>query len=114
MKENLFLENINHDDKETATGRLTPRLQPAKRDQAQAATTHARSSNRFGFRQNVVRPMSGITPKLNEFDNVNNNSTLDTEKRRSKSATAPTRNVAFAQPSVKTVNEEFQSHTNAK
>lgn len=112
----LFLEN-NNSDKESATGRTTPRLQPPKRDQAQVAT-YARG-NRFGFRQNVVRPASsGIQPKFNEFDNVNNNGTaaaeLDNDKRRSKSATAPTQrsSVVFAEPIVKTVNEE--QYTNAR
>ena len=114
MNRNVFLENNNNSDKETsATGRTTPRLQPPKRDQTQTAT-YARG-NRFGFRQNVVRPASGITPKFNEFDNVNNNGTaavLDNDKRRSKSATAPTRSgVVFAEPIVKTVNEEY---TNAR
>jgi hypothetical protein len=111
-KRNLFLD-INNSDKETAaTGRTTPRLQPPKRDQTQVAT-YARG-NRFGFRQNVVRPASGIQPKFNDFDAVNNNGELDNDKRRSKSATAPTQrsSVAFAQPSVKTVSEE-QSNTNA-
>lgn len=112
-KRNLILE-INNDDKDTtATGRTTPRLQPPKRDQAQA-TTNARG-NRFGFRQNVVRPVSGITPKFNDFDTVNNNTTLDNDKRRSKSATAPTQrsSVVFAEPCVTAVSEE-QSNTNAR
>ena len=113
-KRNLILE-INNDDKDTnATGRTTPRLQPPKRDQAQA-TTYARG-NRFGFRQNVVRPVSGITPKFNtDFDTVNNNTTLDNDKRRSKSATAPTQrsSVVFAEPCVTAVSGE-QSYTNAR
>jgi hypothetical protein len=117
MKRNLFLENNNNSDKDTtsATGRMTPRLQPPKRDQAQVAT-YARG-NRFGFRQNVVRPASGITPKFNEFDNVNNNdgAAVDLDnKRRSKSATAPTQrsSVVFAEPCVTGVNEE--QYTNAR
>jgi hypothetical protein len=112
-KRNLFLD-INNSDKDTAaTGRTTPRLQPPKRDQTQVAT-YARG-NRFGFRQNVVRPASGITPKFNDFDAVNNNAALDNDKRRSKSATAPTQrsSVVFAQPAVQTVSEE-QSNTNAR
>lgn len=111
---NLFLDDYNNSDKESSTtGRsCTTRLQPAKRDQSQPANARG---NRFGFRQNVVRPAaSGITPKFNEFDNVNNNYTSVSDKRRSKSATAATRsNVIIAQPTVKTVSEE-QSHTNAK
>lgn len=112
---NLFLaEQNNNSDKET-TGRTTPRLQPPKRDQHQP--TYARG-NRFGFRQNVVRPTAaGITPKFTEYDNANNNITsalTDNDKRRSRSATAPLRsNVYIAQPTVKTVSQE-QSHTNAK
>lgn len=103
-------------DKET-TGRTTPRLQPPKRDQTQATTAAVARGNRFGFRQNVVRPATGITPKFNEYDNENNNnitSSSDNDKRRSKSASATSRsNVVVAQqPSVKTVNEE-RSHTNA-
>lgn len=108
----LFPGEQNNSEKET-TGRTTPRLQPPKRDQAQTTFTRG---NRFGFRQNVVRPTSGITPRLNEFDNVNNNNTtMDNDKRRSKSATAASRlNYAVAhQPSVKTVTEE-RSHANAK
>lgn len=110
----LFLEEHNNGDKETATGRTTPRLQPAKRDQAQAATARG---NRFGFRQNVVRPATGITPRFNDFDNANNNSMavpLDNDRRRSRSATAAARsNFTMAQPTVKTVNEE-RSNANAK
>lgn len=112
----LFLEEHNNGDKDTATGRTTPRLQPAKRDQAQP--TNARG-NRFGFRQNVVRPATGITPRFNEFDNANNNNTaaaaIDNDKRRSRSATAAARsNFTMAQPSVKTVNEERPINSNAK
>lgn len=115
---NLFLDEYNNSDKDTTTtstttGRTaTPRLQPAKRDQAQPAIARG---NRFGFRQNVVRPTTGIMPKFSDFDSVNNNTSASVnEKRRSKSATAATRsNVTIAQPTVKTVNEE-QSHTNAK
>lgn len=108
----LFLEEHNNGDKET-TGRTTPRLQPAKRDQAQAA---AARGNRFGFRQNVVRPATGITPKFNEFDNANNNTTVqfDNDRRRSRSATAAARsNFAMAQPTVKTLTEE-KSNANEK
>lgn len=78
-------------DKEIGTARTTSpaKLQPAKRDQMLVGR-----SNRFGFRQNVVRPTSGITPKFNEYDNVNNNNnnsniTID-KQRRSKSATPTT------------------------
>lgn len=109
----LFLDEHNIGDKETTTGRTTPRLQPAKRDQAQPANARG---NRFGFRQNVVRPASGITPRFNEFDNANNNNTtapLDNDRRRSRSATAAVRsNFTIAQPTVKTVNEE-RSNANA-
>ncbi|CRL00118.1 CLUMA_CG013398, isoform B [Clunio marinus] len=100
----------NNSDKET-TGRTTPRLQPPKRDQTQ--TSNARG-NRFGFRQNVVRPAAaGITPKFNEYDKLNNNSDnggnvcLDNDKRRSKSATASSRStVTFAQSPIKSSSEE--------
>jgi hypothetical protein len=115
MKLIVFLENNNSDKETSATGRTTPRLQPPKRDQAQTQVATYARGNRFGFRQNVVRPASGITPKFNEFDNVNNNvaAVLDNDKRRSKSATAPTRSsVAFAQPLVTT--EEESSYTNAR
>lgn len=113
---NLLLDEYNNIDKETSTtGRTaTPRLQAPKRDQAQ--TTPNVRGNRFGFRQNVVRPATGIMPKFNDFDSVNNNNLASSvnDKRRSKSATAATRtNVTIAQPTVKTVNEE-QLHTNAK
>lgn len=110
----LFLDDYNNSDKETTTtGRsVTPRLQPPKRDQAQPANAR---SNRFGFRQNIVRPAGGIMPKFNDFDNLNNNNNNTTmnDKRRSRSATAGVRShVTIAQPTVKTVDEE-QSHTNA-
>ncbi|KAL7048496.1 hypothetical protein ACKWTF_003365 [Chironomus riparius] len=76
-------------DKEIGTARTTSpaKLQPAKRDQMLVGR-----SNRFGFRQNVVRPTSGITPKFNEYDNVNNNNSNNTidKQRRSKSATPTT------------------------
>lgn len=111
---NLFLEDYQHSDKETSsttTGRSATRLQPAKRDLSQPP---AARGNRFGFRQNVVRPTTGITPKFNDFDNVNNNSPSVNDKRRSRSATAAARtSVTIAQPTVKTVNEE-QPHTNAE
>ena len=59
------------------------RLQPAKRDQILVGR-----SNRFGFRQNVVRPASSIQPRISEFsvDNVNNNNNLQISKIRPKSA----------------------------
>ncbi|CAO1340147.1 unnamed protein product [Diamesa serratosioi] len=80
-------------DKE-ATGRSTPRLQPPKRDQLVGGVINGRS-NRFGFRQNTVRPASvGLTPKINDFDEnvLNNNDASVTDKRRSKSATARSNN----------------------
>lgn len=110
--ENLFLEHEEHNngDKESATGRTTPRLQPPKRDQAQPAFARG---NRFGFRQNVVRPAAtGITPRFSDFDKVNNNSN-PIDNRRSRSATAAGRSVTIAQPAVRTVNEEKFS-ANAK
>lgn len=72
------------------------RLKPPKKD--------AIRSNRFGFRQaNTVRPASvGLTPKHGDFDgssaaddaaeNIVNNNASDMVKRRSKSASATTRN----------------------
>jgi hypothetical protein len=111
----LFLgeESISSDKEATTTGRSTSsKLQPPKRDQVQSVH-FARGGNRFGFRQNnVVRPTSGFTPKFNDFDKVNNNTTQD---RRSKSATATSRtaHVAFAQPSVKTINEQPVNSANA-
>lgn len=112
---NLFTGEQKTGDKET-TGRTTPRLQPPKRDQTQPAMAAARG-NRFGFRQNAVRPTTGIAPKYNEYDNVNNNNTTsDNDKPRSKSASAPTRfnvNAGQQQSSMKTVSEASRSHTNA-
>ena len=88
----LLTETIQ--DKEMGTARTTSpaKLQPAKRDQL-----HVGRSNRFGFRQNVVRPTSGITPKFNEYDNENNNNnnninTVD-KQRRSKPTTQLRSNV---------------------
>lgn len=119
---NLFLDENNRGDRETTTGRCgTTRLQPPKRDQAQPALV-ARG-NRFGFRQNVVRPAAvGVMPKFSEYDDSANNNTtaataplLDNVQRRSKSATATVRShVMMAQPTVKTVSEEQRSHTNAR
>lgn len=109
---NLFLDDYNSDKESSTTGRPpATRLQPAKRDQSQPANARG---NRFGFRQNVIRPTTGITPKFNEFDDNVNNNTSANDKRRSKSATAVVRShVTIAQPTVKTVNEE-QPHANAK
>jgi hypothetical protein len=119
----LFLDENKRVEREaTTTGRCnTTRLQPPKRDQAQPALI-ARG-NRFGFRQNVVRPAAvGIMPKFNEYDDSANNNTtaasaplLDNVQRRSKSATAATRShVMMAQPTVKTVSEERSHTTNAR
>ncbi|XP_049291029.1 nuclear pore complex protein DDB_G0274915 isoform X3 [Anopheles funestus] len=89
----------------TATGRTTPRLQPAKKDSHGAPYR----SNRFGFRtNNIVRPASvGLQPRVaNDFDkhssnNINNNNNsihtnnnnnnnvyVVSDKRRSKSASS--------------------------
>lgn len=58
-----------HDNKEVNRTISPAKLQPAKRDQALMGR-----SNRFGFRQNVVRPTSTIQPRISEYaDNVNNN-----------------------------------------
>ncbi|XP_038114955.1 uncharacterized protein LOC6031081 isoform X8 [Culex quinquefasciatus] len=92
------------DDKSSATGRSTPRLQPPKKDSHGAPYRN----NRFGFRStNVVRPASvGLQPKTiadcdkqhsnnnNNYNNnnnihtTNNNNVYITDKRRSKSASA--------------------------
>lgn len=109
-------------DKEIGTVRTTSpaKLQPAKRDQLLVGR-----SNRFGFRQNVIRPTSGITPKFNEYDNVNNNNNNNTivdKQRRSKSATTTTAtqlrsnvNTQSTQKpeinSLKTVTEETEQKT---
>lgn len=83
-------------DNETQPGRTTPRLQPSKRDQLIGVIVGR--SNRFGFRQNIIRPAStGIQPKFNEFDSINNNTNESLDKRRSKSASARSR-VTNAQP----------------
>jgi hypothetical protein len=69
------------DEKEFVRTTSPAKLQPAKRDQLISGR-----SNRFGFRQNIVRPTTAaITPKFNEFDNVNNN---NSSACRAKSATA--------------------------
>ncbi|XP_070502044.1 serine-rich adhesin for platelets isoform X2 [Chironomus tepperi] len=94
-------------DKEMGTARTTSpaKLQPAKRDQILVGR-----SNRFGFRQNVVRPTSGITPKFNEYDNVNNNNnnnisnTID-KQRRSKSATPTTQLRSNVNPQASSKSE---------
>lgn len=58
-----------HDNKEVNRTISPAKLQPAKRDQALMGR-----SNRFGFRQNTVRPTSSIQPRISEYaDNVNNN-----------------------------------------
>lgn len=64
-------------------------------------------SNRFGFRQNVVRPTSGITPKFNEYDNVNNNNNSNTidKQRRSKSATTTTQLRSNVNPQASSKSE---------
>lgn len=97
----LFLDENN---KET-TGRLTAtRLQPPKRDQTQPISR----GNRFGFRQNVVRPTTGgVMQRFSEFDNVNNNNSSNVE-RRSKSAATRT-GVTITAPTIKPVE-----HANAK
>lgn len=86
---NIISATAHSDDKEMVRTTSPAKLQPAKRDQHNVGR-----SNRFGFRQNVVRPTSGITPKFNEYDNVNNNNAADSvdidKQRRVKSATAAT------------------------
>jgi hypothetical protein len=93
----LAITTAESDEKEFVRTTTSPaKLQPGKRDQLNAGR-----SNRFGFRQNVVRPTtSAITPKFNEFDNVNNNSGVC----RAKSASAATQlrsNCAAVQPELK-------------
>jgi hypothetical protein len=91
--------NIINSDKQE-TGRTTPKLQPAKRDQAALGR-----NNRFGFRQNVIRPVTNITPKYNEYDdsvnnnNSNNNNVCanDNDKRKLKSNIAAQRSKFLAQ-----------------
>jgi len=86
--------NYSSEKETSTTGRTTPKLQPPKRDQSGGTTAVGRGGNRFGFRQNVVRPTtSGITPKFNEFDSENNNNSTAPvpASRRSKSATASAR-----------------------
>lgn len=107
MNFHFYLGYESSNDKET-TGRSTPRLQPSKRDQISGV---AGRSNRFGFRQNTVRPASvGLTPRFNDYDNVNNNSgntsitntnslsSNGSDKRRSKSASATSRTQPLPQP----------------
>lgn len=81
MKLNAISEiTTSVDEKDFIRTTSLAKLQPAKRDQLSSG-----KSNRFGFRQNVIRPSSGaITPKYNEFDNVNNN---NNNVCRAKSAT---------------------------
>lgn len=75
----LATSTQEHDNKEVNRTISPAKLQPAKRDQALMGR-----SNRFGFRQNVVRPTSSIQPRISEYtDNVNNNNNFTP---RSKSA----------------------------
>lgn len=82
----ILATNIQNEEKEINRTISPARLQPAKRDQVAVGR-----SNRFGFRQHVVRPTSSIQPRIGEYsDNLNNN-TQNAEKLRSKSATVTNR-----------------------
>lgn len=97
MQCNLILVSKNIpdallDESKDVNRTISPaKLQPAKRDQLLVGG----KSNRFGFRQNVVRPTSStIQPRLNEFgDNVNNNYKTTCNNIRSKSALQRSNNI---------------------
>lgn len=85
---------IQNEEKEVNRTISPARLQPAKRDQMAA-----RSSNRFGFRQNVVRPTSSIQPRISEYsDSLNNNTHAvpNDEVLRSKSASVTAQRTSIA------------------
>lgn len=79
------LISVKQDENKEVTRTISPaKLQPAKRDQVLVGR-----SNRFGFRQNTVRPTSStIQPRISEYDdNMNNNNNFtNANKLRSKSA----------------------------
>lgn len=82
----ILATNIQNEEKEINRTISPARLQPAKRDQVTVGR-----SNRFGFRQNVIRPTSSMQPRISEYsDNLNNNS-QNADKIRSKSATLTNR-----------------------
>jgi hypothetical protein len=92
----LATTNIQNEEKEVNRTVSPARLQPAKRDQVAVGR-----SNRFGFRQNVVRPTSSsIQPRISEYsDSENNNITQAVPAARSKSATTTSqRTINIAQP----------------
>lgn len=88
----LATTNIQNEEKEVSRTISPARLQPAKRDQVTVGR-----SNRFGFRQNVVRPTSSIQPRISEYsDSVNNNTSVPNDTVRSKSASVALQRTKFA------------------
>jgi hypothetical protein len=105
----LATTNIQNEEKEVRT--VSPaRLQPAKRDQVAVGR-----SNRFGFRQNVVRPTTSIQPRINEYsDNINNNNTqaVPAEKIRAKSASVTTQRTNIGDQLMSPIDEnELNANT---
>lgn len=114
----LATTNIQNEEKEVNRTVSPARLQPAKRDQVAVGR-----SNRFGFRQNTIRPASSIQPRISEYsDSLNNNNTVPADKIRSKSATVTAqRTIYAAQPakldeakSPTDVNEQNDLNANIK
>lgn len=114
----ILATNIQNEEKEVRT--VSPaRLQPAKRDQLAVGR-----SNRFGFRQNAVRPTSSFQPRIGEFsDNLNNNTTqaVQADKNRAKSATVtsqrtniPAQPIKLEQKSPTDVIQQSELNANTK
>lgn len=115
----ILATNIQNEEKEVRT--VSPaRLQPAKRDQLAVGR-----SNRFGFRQNAIRPTSSIQPRISEFsDNLNNNNTVPAvpaDKIRAKSATVtsqrtniPAQPIKLEQKSPTDVIQQSELNANTK
>jgi hypothetical protein len=105
MQCDLILETTTNGENRT----ISPaKLQPAKRDQHAVGR-----SNRFGFRQNVVRPTSSIQPRVSEFtDNVNNNNSSST-KIRATSAAATTYRTTLPTQMVK-MEDKFRANDNSE
>lgn len=112
----LILANIQNEEKEVNRTISPARLQPAKRDQVTIGR-----SNRFGFRQNVIRPTSSIQPRISEYsDKLNNNNNIQ-ERSKSASVTTTQRTNIPAQPvkldqqkSPTDVNEQNELNANMK
>lgn len=110
--------NIQQDDKEVNRTISPAKLQPAKRDQVSVGR-----SNRFGFRQNVVRPTTSIQPRISGgsdyADNVNNNIRLKSASHRTNVIAQPekvseklSKGTNLEQTST-AVNQQAQNEMNA-